>query len=200
MAIMSLMSLVPSVYKMFTGSDQKSQGMELAGELRKNPPIFNTPQQTIEATNAAKSLAMEGLPNLTKAENRLSSNTANSIYKASLAGSSPMDLMSVITGANANENNAVNDLLEKDAIIRQGNEKGLISQLNQEASFEPMKFEYNKYKPWMMDRETAANMISAGNQNMFGGLSESLGSLAMGLGNKGEGGLYDTIMGMFNKK
>lgn len=191
------LSVIPSAYKFFSGLNQVNQGKRMRSQLVR--PTYVTPNEIFKNTDLARTQFLDTrLPGQSVAENKLQGNTGQAINLANQYGRTPAEIMSVITGANANENNSFNDLATKASERQLMDLRNYQDTLNTEAGYKNKEFEYNKWLPYVQDAQAAAAMIGAGNQNIYGGINDATSGL-VGAGVGSAFNLNDVFNRIFKK-
>jgi len=154
------------------GIAQLIQGNKFRKEKR---PTYDIPDQVKKSTSiAAREASRTRLPGQDKMEERLGSRTASGVSALKETADSPVDIGAGVTKLVGAENRALTDLDIAAANMFQQNQSRLQSALGVEAGYEDRKFQLNEFEPYMNAQRAAAQLSSAGTQNLYGGLQSGM--------------------------
>lgn len=201
MAIGAGAQLAGSAYNMYQGYMQRRAGQKLLNSLVR--PTYETPQEVNDAVNLSRIQSINSrLPGEAEAVNRLGGSTSQAIALAKATGRSPAEIAAIIGSSNKNQNDALIDLGIAGSQRQQQDIANYQQMLNLLGEYKDKEFAYNKWMPYIADRQYAENLIGAGAQNMnaaFGDLTSGVATLGSAGVGEGSGDL-STMLNMMRAK
>lgn len=175
------------------GFFQKKQGNKL---LSQNPyPTYAIPQEILANQQKAQNMANEGLPSeqYQLARKNIDRQQAAAINAATDRRGGIQAIGSIQQGTN----DAYGDLDAKNAAARGQNERTLMDVNNTVAGYRDKAFDWNQKNKYLQNYGYAMSLLSAGNQNLIGGIDKLAGGLigAGFAGGMGGGGGKQTTGG-----
>lgn len=190
---LALSSIAP-LYRGISGFFQQRKGNNILDNLER--PTYSTPGEISKNLDLARNQFMNTrLPGQSTAENKIEGNTAQAIKMAQAYGQSPADIMATISNSNANENNAFNDLTTKAGERQLQDLQNYQGALNTSADYKDKEFAYNKWMPYMADRQYGENLVGAGNKNIYGGVGDLASGTVMSGGDQALGNIFKKMFG-----
>lgn len=196
---LALSSIAP-IYRSISGFMQTRKGNKILDNL--TAPTYTTPEEVNKNLSLARNQFMNTrLPGQDVAENKLEGNTAQAIKLAGMYGKAPSDVIAAIVGANSNENAGFNDLATQASQRQQQDLANYQGALQLGADYKDKEFAYNKWMPYMNQRQYGENLVGAGNKNLYGGLGDlASGAVLSGASGAADTGLNSLYSKMFGKK
>jgi hypothetical protein len=171
-----------SGYNLYQGVKQKRRGQSILDNLER--PTYTTPSGITQSTALAKNQLLDSrLAGQGAAENKLSGSTSQAIDFARGSGRSAADIMAVITGTNANQNKGIVDLGVAADERQLADVLNYQKALNTESEYKDKEFAYNKWMPYMADRQYGESLVGAGATNINSSLNDITSGAATLAGN-----------------
>jgi len=188
--------LAGSAYNMYQGYMQRRAGEKMLKNLVR--PTYQTPQEVNDAVNLSRVQSINSrLPGEAEAVNRLGGSTSQAIALAKATGRSPAEIAAIISSSNNNQNDALVDLGIAGSQRQQQDIGNYQQSLNLLGEYKDKEFAYNKWMPYIADRQYAENLIGAGAQNMNSAFGDITSGVAT-LGTSGVGSGGDDLSSLLN--
>lgn len=166
-------SLVPELYKVGLAIKQNREAKKL-GEVER--PIYYRPGEIREATQLARDAYRDPrLPGQAMMEQRIDSNTANTLARGREVASGPNALMALLSGASSSAQRAGSDLSIEAARQQERDRQDLQRQLGIEGQYSDKEFEYNQNQPYQSAMATKSALSEASNRNLMSALQGATG-------------------------
>ena len=183
-------------FKAFSGARQQSRARRIRRRAQKefdeNP--FRTPAEALQSLESAKTQAAQTrLPGEDIFTSQIQSATGGAMQATREAAVTPQDIMGAATrNYEALYVNPLRNLRVSAAQRSDRNQDVLRNQLGNVAQFRKQEWQQNVLAPYQAAMGTAGQLASAGQQNLFGGISDIVGGAAnFGLAGGFGGGQID---------
>jgi|GEM_PF-5152123 len=170
----SLIGLGAGALSAGIGIGQHARGENILRNLHR--PTYYIPGSQNGALNVAQSQYDDSsLPGQAGLENQLSANTAAGLTAAQQSSSSSGDVIDAITKLYKNQNQGNINLGIEAARNHLQNAMNLQNELGNQAQYEDKAFNYNINDPYQEKKQEGQSLVTAGNQNIAGGIGSALG-------------------------
>lgn len=176
------LSVTSGAFKAYSGAKQQSRSRKIRSraqsEFDKNP--FRTPTEALQSLASAKSQASQTeLPGESIFTSQIQSATGGAMQATREAAVTPQDIIGAATkNYEALYVNPLRNLRVAATQRSDRNQEVLRNQLGNVAQFRNQEWQQNVLAPYQAAMGTAGQLASAGQQNLFGGVSDIAGGFA----------------------
>ncbi|WP_418360173.1 hypothetical protein [Sphingobacterium detergens] len=179
-AVSAGVAAVSAGYSIYSGEKQKSEAKKLAASNKKVD--YEVPGQVRTATQLAERNYLNGMSGMERANQNISSGSANAFAQAKDVSTSSNDLLDSISRIQQLDQIGRNELALQGMDYKLKAADAYQMALMREAEFEDKKYQLNEYEPYMNKANAASAMYGAGQVNTANGIN-GITNAMMGLGN-----------------
>jgi len=148
-------------------------------DLRRNRPIYETPEAATQALGLSRQMAYGEMPGRTYAEERLGRTTAAGVRNIGRMAPSSSAALGAVTDVFGKRMDAERELGYNAALWRAQMMQNYQSQLGQMAQYQDQAFNLNQWIPYQQQMNELQSQRMAGQQNLWGGI-QGLANTASG--------------------
>jgi len=180
-AAVGVAGVAVTVGKAVSDGSKKRKDRKANEALMKNRPQYEIPQEIFQ--NQAMYEAMAGssrLPGQNILENNIGQSTAQAIGRSQKTAGSSADLLSSVTGIQANQNEVLQNMSLAGMQQQQVNKDKLAGSRETVSDYKNQKFDYNKNQMWKMkyaQLQKEQDQAKIDQENTFNNLNSSIGTI-----------------------
>ena len=175
LTIAALVSGGLKVAKGLFGAGQTISANRQLRDLRKNRPIYETPESATKALGLAEQMSRSDMPGMDYAESKLGRATAAGARRVGQMAGSTSQALGAMTDIYGRQLDAERELAYQNALYRQQAMMNYQGQLGQMAQYEDQAFNINKWMPYQTQMNELMDKRNAGVQNLWSGIEGAAG-------------------------
>ena len=169
------LDIAGSLYGIISGIQQQRQGRRMLAEAEAMPGYQISPEAR-QRLGLRQTMLNAPAPGFQDLENDIFANQAATVFQARQAAPGSSALLGTIGTSQAETNRALRQAAQQEAGLQEERMRGLEAAQEAMMREQQMAYQYNTFIPQQRKFEMGANMMGAGQSNVFGGIRSLAGT------------------------